>query len=94
LFACLKLENAMSQDDEEEGRFIAFLNARKQPGDNKPAFEGKLTLPEDADERRAVLWAHTTKAGRTMLAGRVGKTASEHRCARSRAGGAERAARG
>lgn len=68
----------MSQDDdEEEGRFIAFLNSRKQAGDNKPAFEGKLTLPEETDERRAVLWAHTTKTGNTLLAGKVGRSASE-----------------
>jgi hypothetical protein len=62
--------------DQEEGRFIAFLNRDKQPEDNKPAFEGKLSLPQSTDERRAVLWAHTTKQERTMLAGRVSKSAT------------------
>lgn len=65
----------MPRDRNGEGRLIAFLNLKKEPGDNKPAFEGRVSLPQDANERRAALWAHTTKKGRTMLAGRVSKSA-------------------
>ena len=63
--------------DREGGRLLAFLNAQKTPGDNRPAFEGRLSLPDDANERQVALWAHTTKAGATMFAGRISKSATE-----------------
>ena len=40
------------------GNFIAFVNRDKAPGDNRPAFEGRLSLPGTDAERRLVLWAH------------------------------------
>jgi|EndMetStandDraft_9_1072997.scaffolds.fasta_scaffold05994_2 hypothetical protein len=66
----------MSDNDREDARILAFLNSEKQLGDNKPAFEGKLSLPGNRQERRVALWAHTTKQGRTMLAGRVSRSAA------------------
>ena len=66
----------MPREHDGEGRMIAFLNAQKEAGDSKPAFEGRVSLPQDPNERRVVLWAHTTKKGRTMLAGRVSKSAA------------------
>jgi hypothetical protein len=66
----------MPHDPSKEGRLVAFLNLHKTPGDNKPAFEGRVSLPQDANERRFVLWAHTTKNGRTLLAGQVSKSAA------------------
>jgi hypothetical protein len=67
----------MENDQRRQGRLLAFLNPDKEPGDARPAFSGSLTLPDDASERRIALWAHTTKKGHTLLAGRVSQSAQE-----------------
>lgn len=40
------------------GNFIAFMNRDKEPGDNRPAFDGRLSTPGADDELRFALWAH------------------------------------
>lgn len=45
-------------DQSLRGNFIAFLNRDKQPGDNKPAFDGRLSVPGSDEELRLALWAH------------------------------------
>jgi len=55
----------MDNDQRRQGRLVAFLNADKQPGDQRPAFNGEISLPEDPIERHLVLWAHATKKGHT-----------------------------
>jgi hypothetical protein len=67
----------MDNEPRRQGRLVAFLNADKQPGDQRPAFNGEISLPEDPIERHLVLWAHATKKGHTLLAGRVSKSAME-----------------
>lgn len=58
--------------DNSKGTLRAFLNTEKVKGDNKPAFEGKLTLPGDPVERPVALWLRQRKEdGALMLAGRV-----------------------
>ena len=39
-------------DKQPHGNFIAFMNRKKQPGDNKPTFDGRLAIP-GADEELA-----------------------------------------
>jgi hypothetical protein len=45
-------------DQQPHGNFIAFMNRDKQPGDNKPTFDGRLAVPGTEDEMRFALWAH------------------------------------
>lgn len=45
-------------DQNTQGNLIAFLNRDKQPGDNKPAFDGRLSVPGGETELRFALWAH------------------------------------
>lgn len=40
------------------GDFIAFMNRDKQPGDNRPAFEGRISKPGSEDRHDITLWAH------------------------------------
>ncbi|MDX2264106.1 MAG: hypothetical protein NW215_03945 [Hyphomicrobiales bacterium] len=62
-------------DIPDSGRFIAFFKAdAKQAGRKGPDFEGTLTLP-GGEERRVGLWARKTKAGKTMLSGRLSRGA-------------------
>ena len=67
----------MDNEQRRQGRLVAFLNADKQPGDQRPAFNGDITLPDDPSERRLLLWPHAIKKGHTLLAGRVSKSAME-----------------
>lgn len=48
----------MDKTDQPRGNFIAFVNRDKKPGDNRPAFDGRISIPGAEDERRHVLWAH------------------------------------
>jgi len=67
----------MADNEADEGRFIAFLSAKHDQGDKRPAFEGILTAPGGREERRAALWVRTTKTGKTMLSGRVSRSTME-----------------
>lgn len=44
--------------DQPHGNFIAFMNRDKQPGDNKPTFDGRLAVPGSETEQHFALWAH------------------------------------
>jgi len=44
--------------DQPHGNFIAFMNRDKQPGDNKPTFDGRLAVPGTDIEKHFALWAH------------------------------------
>ena len=65
------------EEQKQNGRLFAAVNPDKQPGDKRPAFRGDVTLEGEDAKRQAVLWALTTKAGRTMLAGRTAKSAKD-----------------
>jgi hypothetical protein len=57
-------------DKQPHGNFIAFMNRDKQPGDNKPTFDGRLAIPGSETELRLVLWAHeyeSPKAGKQIM---------------------------
>jgi hypothetical protein len=54
----------------KSGNIIAFINRDKQPGDKKPAFDGRLSLPGRDEKRSFALWAHEytdTKTGRSLI---------------------------
>lgn len=69
---------AKANDTTPRGNLIGFLNNAKQPGDSKPVFQGKLTLPGAASERGFALWAYTSeKSGDTVLSGRATNAATE-----------------
>jgi hypothetical protein len=58
--------------DTPRGVFRAFLNTDKNQGDDKPTFQGNLTLPNAEDQERAfALWGRATKNGGIMLTGRT-----------------------
>lgn len=52
-------------DQQAHGNFIAFLNRRKQPGDNQPMYEGRIAIPGEGAEHRLALWAHEYKNPKT-----------------------------
>ncbi len=43
-------------DQPQRGNFVAFLNRDKEPGDNKPIFDGRLARPGTEDAQRFALW--------------------------------------
>lgn len=45
-------------DDQPRGDFVAFMSRDKQPGDNRPVFDGRLTLPGTDSTRTFALWSH------------------------------------
>lgn len=64
-------------DQTKTGNFIAFMNRDKQPGDKRPAFDGRLSTPGAEDELRFALWAHEYTSPKTgevqvMFNGQVG----------------------
>ena len=46
------------EQTQPHGNFVAFMNRQKQPGDNKPTFDGRLSLPDAESELRLALWSH------------------------------------
>lgn len=48
----------METPQQPHGNFVAFMNRYKQPGDNKPTFDGRLSIPDVDTEHRFALWAH------------------------------------
>lgn len=63
------------------GNFIAYLNRDKEPGDKKPTFDGRISIPGREDESRFALWAHENKNPSTgevqiMFNGQVGNVAT------------------
>lgn len=68
----------MDQSEQQHGNFVAFMNRDKQPGDRRPAFDGRLSTPGAEDERRFALWVHeytNPKTGEVlqMFNGEVGR---------------------
>jgi hypothetical protein len=60
----------------EKGNLIGFYNLKKEPGDDRPAFQGRLSLPGNPMERPFALWPTTSeKTGETLLSGRAGESA-------------------
>ena len=67
---------ARRESDPTKGNIIGFLNITKQPGDDRPVFQGKLKLPGQEAERGFAVWAFTSeKSGETVLSGRAGESA-------------------
>ncbi|MGE0701170.1 MAG: hypothetical protein AB7O57_18895 [Hyphomicrobiaceae bacterium] len=55
----------MDQPTQPRGDFVAFMNRDKQPGDNRPAFEGRIAKPGTEEKREMALWAHQYADART-----------------------------
>ncbi|MGE0700344.1 MAG: hypothetical protein AB7O57_14700 [Hyphomicrobiaceae bacterium] len=55
----------MDQPTQPRGDFVAFMNRDKQPGDNRPAFEGRIAKPGTDERREMSLWAHQYADPRT-----------------------------
>lgn len=47
-----------TQQQQPRGDFVAFMNRDKEPGDNRPAFEGRISKPGSEDKHAVTLWAH------------------------------------
>lgn len=67
-------------DQRPTGNFVAFKNREKNPGDKRPAFDGRIAMPGSEDERDFALWAHdfidkTTGEARVMFNGAASATA-------------------
>ena len=68
---------AKSYEQADRGNFRAFKNNSKEIGDDRPLFQGKLTLPNSKDERSFALWPYASeKDGTTILSGRAGASAN------------------
>ena len=69
------------KDQQPRGDFVAFMNRDKQPGDNRPAFEGRITKPGSDEKLPLTLWAHEyadPKTGevKVMFSGTIGAIAT------------------
>lgn len=67
----------MEHTNQPRGDFVAFLNRDKQPGDNRPIFEGRLAKPGSDEKHPLTLWAHayadkTSGEVKTMYTGTIG----------------------
>ncbi len=68
---------AKTYDQTDRGNFRAFKNNSKEIGDDRPLFQGKLTLPNSKDERSFALWPYASdKDGSSILSGRAGASAN------------------
>ncbi len=68
---------AKSYEQADRGNFRAFKNNSKEIGDDRPLFQGKLTLPNSKDERSFALWPYASeKDGASILSGRAGASAN------------------
>ncbi len=68
---------AKTYEQTDRGNFRAFKNNSKEIGDDRPLFQGKLTLPNSKDERSFALWPYASeKDGATILSGRAGASAN------------------
>lgn len=69
---------ADKSNDPLKGNLRGFLNRQKMPGDNRPVFQGKLSLPGIKGDRSFALWPYTSeKSGASVLSGRAGASAAE-----------------
>lgn len=60
----------MSETNERpRGVIRAFMNSDKTPGDDKPSFNGRLTLPGTVKETSFALWLRRDKQGAVILSG-------------------------
>lgn len=67
--------------DQPRGDLVAFLNRDKQPGDNRPMFEGHICKPGSEEKHPLSLWAHEFTDARTgevkvMYSGTIGAIAA------------------
>jgi hypothetical protein len=61
-----------------KGDLLALKNRKKEPGDDRPVFQGHLTIPGDPQKRPFALWAYPSeRSGGTVLSGRVSQSAKE-----------------
>lgn len=68
---------AKSYEQADRGNFRAFKNNSKEIGDDRPLFQGKLTLPGSKEERGFALWPYASeKDGSSILSGRAGASAN------------------
>jgi len=60
----------------EKGNFIVYTNRNKQPGDQRPLFQGRLAAPGEEKHFAVALWGGKDKNGNLMFTGRSSAYAS------------------
>lgn len=61
-----------------KGKFRAYLNRKKMPGDNLPGFTGELNLPKTTAGRPVALWvSQSQNTGEIVISGRAGESAGD-----------------
>lgn len=61
-----------------KGKFRAYLNRKKMPGDRQPGFHGNLNLPNTTAERPVALWvSESQNSGEIVISGRAGESAND-----------------
>lgn len=68
----------MDQTANLKGNLVAWQNRYKQPGDDKPVFDGHVTKPGSEEELPLALWAHEytdkkTGERKIMFTGTIGR---------------------
>lgn len=63
----------MDQTTQPQGNLVGFKARYKKPGDNRPSFEGRISLPGAQHEQRLALWARQDKNGNEMFYGLSGE---------------------
>lgn len=63
-------------DENVRGNFVAYINRSKQAGDQRPDFQGKISMPGQDREFACALWASRDKNGRTIFTGRAAVVAN------------------
>lgn len=58
-------------DQTTRGNFVAYVNRSKQAGDQRPDFQGKISIPGQDREFACALWASRDKNGKTIFTGRT-----------------------
>ena len=54
----------------DKGNFTTRINKDKRPGDSKPVYEGRFTVPTTGEEYGFVLFLGEDKTGRKYFSGR------------------------
>ncbi len=57
--------------EQAKGNFTTRINKDKQPGDSKPVYEGRLTVPGTSEEYGFALFLGTDREGRKYFSGPI-----------------------
>ncbi|WP_046847908.1 hypothetical protein [Hyphomicrobium sp. GJ21] len=56
---------------EDRGKFKVYKNFKKQKGDDRPLFQGTISLPGEDAVRPVILWGYESQSGNIVLSGRA-----------------------